>query len=328
MMNAIYQRRYALFSRPGGPEVVHIVEEQIPPLGPGEVLVKVEVAGLNHIDTLIRQGNYPVQFPVPGGAGMEGAGVVVAVGPKVSWEPGARVCWTGVPGSVGTHVVARQPFLAPIPEGLTFEDAATVTHCGLTAAALTRVWPVAGERVLVWGAAGVVGRLLTALLSEMGAEVIGVASRGRVEGAYKAGASYVIDRTESDVSEELLKFTHGQKVAAVYDPIGAATLDVSLGVLAPRGCLISYGELSGALPVIDMRRLMAAGSVFATKFMAAHWIEGAEDMVTLIGHVLALAGERPVTGPVAGRFALDQAADAYRLLESQANGKVLVAPHA
>jgi NADPH:quinone reductase len=116
-------------------------------------------------------------------------------------------------------------------------------------------------------------------------------------------------------------------VSAVFDPVGAPTYETSLQLLAPRGCLIDYGELSGPAPDINLHALFP-GSIFVTKYNGVRWVEGLDEFAVLIGDGLALAVRRPaVISDIAGRFPLDGAADAYRLLESGPSGKVLLHPN-
>jgi len=116
-MNGPVQRPVARALRAGGPEVIEVAAEQLQPPGTGEALIKVEVAGLNHAETLIRAGNYTVRLPFPYPVGGEGSAVVIAVGPETPISVGSRVCWAGVVGSCGTYVVAPASMLAPIPDG-------------------------------------------------------------------------------------------------------------------------------------------------------------------------------------------------------------------
>src|SRR5215471_896025 len=160
------QRRVARALRAGGPEVIEVAVEQLPPLGTGEALIRVEAAGLNHAETLIRSGNYAVRLPFPFPLGGEGAGVVVATGPNVSVSVGARVCWGGVLGSCATLVTVPASMIVPIPNGLSFENGACLAVAALTAGGLARVWPLNGHSAVVWGAAGAVGRMLVAILAD------------------------------------------------------------------------------------------------------------------------------------------------------------------
>ncbi len=325
-MNQPTQRRVARALRAGGPEVIEVAMEELPPLGTGEALIRVEAAGLNHAETLIRSGNYPVRLPFPYPLGGEGSGVVVAAGPEAAISVGSRVCWAAVIGSCATLVAAPVSMLVPIPDGLSFEDAACLAVAGLTAGGLVRVWPLKGREAVVWGAAGAVGRMLVALLASQQVKVIGIASGKRVEAVRAAGAAHVIDRALEDVREAVRALTRGRGVAAVFDPIGAPTYETSLQLLAPRGCLISYGELAGPPPPINLQHLFP-GSLFITKYNGMRWVEGIHEFPALISDALALASKRPaVISDVAGRFALSQVVEAYRELESGSYGKVLVVP--
>src|SRR5204863_9475581 len=197
----------------------------------------------------------------------EGAGTVVAAGPAVTIAVGARVCWTAVFGSCATHVVARAALLAPVPDGVTLEDAATLAHPAVTAEGLARHWPLAPrEFAVVWGAAGAVGRLLVSRRAGRAINVIGIASGDRTHAVRAVGARHAIDRAGEAIRASVLEITAGRKAAAVFDPIGGATYDTSIGLLAPRGCLVNYGQLSGNLPPLDLAQLMEAGSIFVTKY--------------------------------------------------------------
>ena len=217
--------------------------------------------------------------------------------------------------------------LAPIPEGLSFDDGASLAVAGLTASGLARVWPLEGRSAVVWGAAGAVGRMLVAMLADRGVDVIGIASGRRVDSVRAAGANHVVDRIAEDVRSSVLAYTGAHGVAAVFDPIGAPTYETSLQLLAPRGCLISYGELSGPVPAVNLHQ-MFPGSVFVTKYNGMRWVSGFQEFPSLISDALSLAVKRPaVISEIAGRFSLDCAADAYRALDSGAHGKVLVIPN-
>jgi NADPH2:quinone reductase len=166
--------------------------------------------------------------------------------------------------------------------------------------------------------------MLVALLADRGAHVIGIASGQRVEAVRAAGATHVIDRARQDVAALVREHTAGRRAAVVFDPIGAATFETSLQLLAPRGCLINYGELSGPAPVINLHQLFP-NSIFVTKYNGMHWVDGLQEFAGLISAALALAVKRrAVISEIAGRFPLDRVVDAYRALEAGAPGKVLV----
>jgi len=323
------QRRVARATRAGGPDVLAIAVEDLRPLASGEALVRVEAAGLNHVDSLVRSGTYSIRFEFPFDVGVEGAGTIVAVGPGVAIAPGTRVCWTAVVGSCATYVIAPIHMLAALPEGLSVEAGASLAHAGITAAGLIRHCPMAEKQTaVVWGAAGAVGRLLVALLAARGIAVIGIASGARTNAARAAGAAHVIDRSIGDVVEEVRRHTGGRGASAVFDPVGAATYQTDLRLLAPRGYLVNYGQLSGALPDIDLGQLMEAGSIFVTKYGPRAGLIRPEHVGAFISEALTLATTRPLVSDAAARFPLHRVADAYRGLDSGVPGKVLVLPHA
>jgi NADPH2:quinone reductase len=169
--------------------------------------------------------------------------------------------------------------------------------------------------------------MLVALLAARGVDVIGIASGSRIEAVRAAGARCVIDRTRDDLQASVRAHTGGRGAAAVFDPIGAATFETSLELLAARGCLITYGELSGPPPNVNLHRLFPR-SAFVTKYNGMHWVEGVHEFSSLISAGLAVATKhRAVISDVAGKFALDHVVDAYRALESEPPGKVIVIPN-
>lgn len=302
--------------------------EELPAPGPDQALVRVEAVGLNHVESLVRSGSYSIQFPFPYNIGLEASGVVMAVGEGSAVSPGTRVCWTAVPGSCATFVIAPAQMLAPLPDDVSFESGASLAHAAVTAGGLVRHCPLsAGSSAVVWGAAGSVGRVLVASLANRGVRVVGIASGTRVEAALAAGAAHVIDRAAEDVVAAARRCTGDGGAAAVFDPIGQATYRASLQMLAPRGTLVNYGQLSGALPTISLGDLMDAGSIFVTKYGPKAGLIGPHDLSPLISETLAAASARPLAADVAGRFPLHRVADAYRLLDLNAGGgKVLVLP--
>lgn len=321
------QRRVARAIGPGGPDVLTVAIDDLRPLNAGEVLVRVEAAGLNHVDSLARSGAYSIRFPFPLDVGVEGAGTVVAVGTGVAVTPGTRVCWTAVFGSCATYVIAPARMLAELPAALSVEAGASLAHAAVTAGGLVRHCPIPqGGTAVVWGAAGAVGRVLVAFLSRRGVSVIGIATGARTAAAREAGAVQAVDRSVADVVDEVRRHTDGHGAAAVFDPVGAATYETNLRLLAPRGCLVNYGQLSGALPDVDLSRLMEAGSIFVTKYGPRAGVVGAGDVAPIISEALTLATTRPLASDVAVRLPLDAVADAFRALDAFPPGKVLVLP--
>jgi NADPH2:quinone reductase len=307
--------------------VLAIADDDLRPLTTGEALVRVEAVGLNHVESLVRSGTYSIRFEFPFDVGVEGAGTVMAVGPDVAMRPGTRVCWTAVVGSCATHVIAPVQMLAELPDELSIDAGASLAHAAITAAGLTRHCPIAErESAVVWGAAGAVGRLLVALLAARGISVIGIASGARTNAVREAGAAHVVDRLSDNIVDDVRRHTGGRGAAVVFDPVGAATYETNLRLVAPRGYLVNYGQLSGALPNIDLGQLMDAGSIFVTKYGPRAGVVRIENLSPFISEALALAAQRPLASDVAARFPLSRVADAYRALDLGAPGKVLVVP--
>src|SRR5258707_4104233 len=164
MSDGSVERRVAYARRPGGPDVLHVHTERLPPPKSGEVLVRVEAVGLNHVESLIRADTYSIKIPFPCAAGFEGAGVVVAAGSDVDIAAGTRVCWTAVFGSCATFVVAPAAMLARLPDNLSFNDGASLAHGGVTASGHVRNFPLEKRyTAVVWGADGLDGLLPVAL---------------------------------------------------------------------------------------------------------------------------------------------------------------------
>jgi NADPH2:quinone reductase len=320
-------RRVSRATKAGGPDVIDVGSEILGAPGRGEVMVRVEAVGLNHVETLVRSGRYAVAFPYPYAVGFEGAGTVIAAGRDVALPIAARVCWTAVFGSCATYVIAPEALLAPVPDDVTLEDAATLAHAAVTAEGLARHWPLArGAFAVVWGAAGAVGRALVSRLADRGVRVIGIASGGRTDAVRAVGAFQAIDRGCEDIATSVREATAGHGVSAVFDPIGAATYDTTIGLLAPRGCLVNYGQLGGPLPPIDSDRLMEAGSIFVTKYGPRASVVGIEELAPIVTAALVRARTQPLSPGIAARFGLDAVADAFRTMEAGSAGKVLVLP--
>jgi NADPH:quinone reductase len=329
MGSTVRQRRVARALGPGDPlEVVQVTVEDVAEPGPGEALIRVDAAAVNRSEGLaLRGGAYTegLAWPVP--LGYEGAGTVVATGPETGIEVGTRVCWAPVVGSCADYVTAPAIMLVPVPDGLDAEQAARLPSAGITAQLLTRVWPLRGGTAVVWGAAGPVGRMLVALLVEAGTEVIGIASGRRVEVVRRLGAAHAIDRLANDVAAAVGDATGGRGADAVFDPVGAPTYQASLAMLARRGCLVNYGELSGELPSVDLMDLMDKG-LFVTKFGGGGaYIDALSDLSGLVTGALELALRHPlVISEVGGRFPLEQAAGGYLALAASPPGKILIVP--
>jgi len=313
----------------GGPEVMQLVEVDPGPPGAGMVTVANRAIGLNFIDIYHRSGQYPI--PLPSGLGMEGAGVVTAVGDGVEFAPGDRVayCSAGF-GAYAEALNLPASRLVPIPTGIDFETAAAVMLKGQTTEyLLQRTWPLqAGQTCLFHAAAGGVGLLFGQWASSLGATVIGTAgSAEKAELARAHGYDHVINYREEDVAARVRELTGGAGVPVVYDGIGRDTFAASIACLQPRGLLVSFGNSSGKPEPLDLQVLAAGGSLYVTRPTLLTYTATVEDLRASSAAVFdrVLAGSLRVE--IHQRFALADIAAAHIALEGRATtGSTVVLP--
>jgi len=251
----------------GGPEVMVLENIELEPPGPGMVTVANRAIGLNFIDTYHRSGTYPL--PLPTGIGLEGAGVVEAVGEGVDLVVGDRVayCSAGF-GAYSDALNLPAARLVKIPEGIDFEQAAAIMLKGQTTEyLLQRTYALkAGETCLFHAAAGGVGLVFGQWASNLGATVIGtVGSEEKAQLARAHGYQHVINYRTENVVERLLEITGGQKLPVVYDGVGRDTFEISLDCLQPRGLMVSFGNASGLPDPLDLQQLSVRGSLYITR---------------------------------------------------------------
>jgi NADPH2:quinone reductase len=319
---------------PGGPEVLAVRDVPDPEPGPGELVVRVAAAGLNFIDTYLRAGVYPADYPhVPGS---EGAGVVVAVGPEVSGvAEGDHVAWASAPASYAELVVVAAAQAVPVPAQVPLETAAALMLQGMTAHFLvTSTYPVhADDDVLLHAGAGGVGLLATQLAAARGARVITTVGSAEKEALSRgAGAADVVryrelDDLTTDLPPIVRKLTGGAGVAVAYDGVGKDTFDASLASIRRRGMLVLFGGSSGQVPPFEIQRLNRAGSLFLTRPTLVDYVATREELLWRAGELFeAVAGGR-LDVRIGARFDLAEAADAHRALEGRrTTGKVLLVP--
>jgi NADPH2:quinone reductase len=318
--------RAARVSHVGGPDVIEIFDLPTPAPGAGELLVRVEHAGVNFIDVYHRMGRYAK--PLPFVLGEEGAGTVVAAGPGAdpSLGPGARVAWASAPGGYATHAVIAAERAVPVPHGIDTRDAAALVLQGMTAHYLARsTFPLApGHTCVVYAAAGGVGLLLVQLARAAGARVIGVTSTdAKAEAARAAGCERVV--RAADVVAAARDATGGRGADVVYDSVGADTFLASLDALAPRGLLVLFGQSSGPVPPIDLQLLSQKGSLFATRPTLRHYVLTRAELLARAADVLGAFARGALALTIDRELPLAQAADAHRLLESRTtSGKLLL----
>ncbi|MHB1491271.1 MAG: quinone oxidoreductase family protein [Cellulomonas sp.] len=319
----------------GGPEILRLVEIPEPSPAPDEVLVQVDAAGVNFIDTYRRSGLYPMPFPhVVGG---EGAGTVIALGRDVDGVAvGDRVAWhASRSGSYAEVVAVPASGTVPVPEGVPTTSAAAMLLQGLTAHYLTHsTFPVTpGQDLLVHAGAGGVGLLLTQLAVSSGARVITTVSTAQKAAMSRAaGASDVLRYDQyhdltTDLTDAVRALTGGAGVHTVFDGVGRTTFDASLASLRTRGGLALFGAASGPVPPVDPQRLNAAGSVYLTRPTLGDYTATRDELLGRSRDLFdaMLAGTLDVR--IGATFALDDAAEAHRALEArETTGKVLLRP--
>jgi len=311
----------------GGPEVLRYEEVPTPTPGEGQALVRLVACGVNFIDIYQRKGLYKIELPAT--LGQEGAGVVEAVGPGVSEvKPGDRVAYSNVLGSYAEYVLVPANRLVPIPDGVTYQQAAAAMLQGMTAHYLvTSTYPLKpGDTCLVHAAAGGVGLLLVQMAKRRGATVIGtVSTEEKARLAREAGADHVILYTQQDFEQEVLRITDGRKVQVVYDSVGKDTFDKSLNCLALRGMLVLYGQSSGPVAPFDPQVLAQKGSLFLTRPVLWHHTTTREELLWRAGDVLGWVRSGELKLRIDRALPLSQAAEAQRALEGrETTGKVLL----
>ena len=321
---------YAIrFHQTGGPEVLFREEIVVGDPAPGEARVRHEAVGLNYIDTYHRSGLYPL--PLPSGLGLEGAGVVEAVGEGVTdLRPGDRVAYAG--GPLGAYCDVRclsADRLLKLPDSLSCQTGAAMMLQGLTAAYLLRrtysVQP--GDAVLIHAAAGGVGLIACQWAKALGATVIGtVSTEAKAELARKHGCDHIIFYTREDVAKRVREIT-GEGVAVVYDGVGKDTFMGSLDSLRVRGMLVTFGNASGAVPAFDPLLLAQKGSLFITRPGLVHYTSKRKELVALGDELFDIVASGKVRIAVNQTYPLAEAVQAHRDLEARkTTGSTLLVP--
>ncbi|HJW24217.1 MAG TPA: quinone oxidoreductase [Rhodocyclaceae bacterium] len=313
----------------GGPEVLAWEEVDVGAPAPGEARIRHAAVGLNFIDTYHRTGLYPV--PLPSGIGLEGAGVVEAVGDGVTGlQPGDRVAYAG--GPLGAYAEVRNipaHRLLKLPDGIDFDTAAAMMLQGLTAAyLLRRTYRVqAGDPILIHAAAGGVGLIACQWAKALGATVIGtVGSEAKAQLARAHGCDHVINYSSENFTARVKEIT-GEGVAVVYDGVGKDTFMGSLDSLRPLGMMVAYGNASGPVPPLDLLLLSQKGSLFVTRPTIVHYTAKRADLEALAAELFDMVTSGKVKIEVRQTYALRDVAQAHRDLEARkTTGSTILLP--
>ena len=306
--------------RTGGPEVMEYVDVEVGAPGPGEAQVRQHAIGINFIDVYFRTGLYPQ--PLPAGLGMEGAGVVEAIGDGVTEvQVGDRVAYAGRPN--GAYASVRNMpanILLRLPESISFDTGAAMMLQGLTVQYLFNrtVQLKAGDTILFHAAAGGVGLIAAQWARAMGVNMIGtVGSDAKAELAMAHGCSHVINYNTENFVERVKEITGGKKVSVVYDSIGKDTFIGSLDCLAPRGMMVSFGSASGPVPDFSLAELASRGSLFITRPTLFAYAATRSELEAMAADLFEMVGSGKVKIDVRQRYALSDAGRAHSELESR-----------
>ncbi|MGE0313827.1 MAG: quinone oxidoreductase [Lautropia sp.] len=320
----------------GAPEVMRVQEVDAPEPGPGEVLVELEMSGINFMDIYMRNGTYAksqtYRTPLPMGLGMEGVGRVVALGEGVQGvDRGARVAYCLSRGSYARLACVPAWRVVPVPAGVKDEVAVSLMLQGCTAHYLTHsAFALApGHTCLVHAAAGGVGQLLTQIARIRGARVIAtVGSEEKAEIARARGADEIILYRRDDFREAVLALTDGRGVDVAYDSVGKDTIARSIRSMRRRGTCILYGASSGPVHSIEPIELGEAGSVFFTRPHLADYTASQDEIAQRCADLFGWVEQGRLTVSIDRGFAIDDVVEAHRYLEAgRTRGKLLLHMH-
>ncbi len=314
----------------GGPEVMEYVDAEVGEPGAGEARVRHHAIGLNYIDVYFRTGLYPQPFP--SGLGMEGAGVIEAVGPGVTHvKPGDRVAYAcRPPGAYADVRVMPAGSLVKLPDSISFDTAAAMMLQGLTVQYLFhRTFPLkGGETILFHAAAGGVGLIACQWARALGVTMIGtVGSDEKGELAKAHGCTHVINYNKENFVERVKELTGGKGVPVVYDSIGKDTFLGSLDCLSPLGMMVSYGSASGPVPPFSLNELASRGSLFITRPTLFTYAAQRSDLEAMAADLFRMVESGKVKIEINQRYALKDVQQAHRDLESRkTTGSTILLP--
>ena len=307
------------FYETGGPEVLRLETVEVGEPGPGQARVRHTGIAVNFIDIYVRTGRYPA--PLPSGLGSDAVGVVEAVGEGVSEVAvGDRVGYLiGPQGAYSDVRLMPAAVLIKLPDGISDSTAATLMMKGMTAQYLFRqVFPLkGGETILYHAAAGGVGLIACQWARALGVTMIGTVSTDEKAALAKVnGCTHTIITGREDIAQRVKEITGGKGVPVVFDSVGKDTLEASLNSLQPRGTLVSNGTSSGPV-VIDTMQLAAKGSLWLTRPAMMHYIMPRAHMLDMAQEVFDMVLAGKIKSEASQTFALADAADAHRALESR-----------
>ena len=322
--------RIVRITKTGGPEVLKLETINLDQPNPDEVLIEHKAIGLNFIDTYHRSGLYPIELP--SGIGAEGAGIIKKIGSKVrDFSIGDRVAYAGTPlGAYSSERNYPTKNLVKIPDGIDFNTAATLMIKGLTTFYLLhKTYPVSSnETILFHAAAGGVGQIFTQWAKSLGCKVIGtVGSDEKMSIAKKNGCDFVINYSKEDFAKKVLEFTKGEGVPAVYDGVGKKTLEGSIKCLKKRGIMISFGNASGPITNIDIKKMIQPKGLYFTRPSMAQYLETKDEIKEGADQLFEKLKLGKIKIEIYKKYRLDEVVEAHKDLESRKiTGPAVIVP--
>jgi len=304
----------------GGPEVLELQDVNVGSPGPDEIKVTNHAIGLNYIDTYHRSGLYPL--PLPSGIGLEAAGKIDEVGSNVKeFNKGDNIAYAAMPiGSYAQQRIIPSKIAIKVPDGISFQQAATLITKGLTVNYLiTKTYKLkAGETVLFHAAAGGVGQIFAQWANSIGAKVIGtVGSDEKIKIAKENGYEHVINYTKEDFSKKVMEITKNEGVPAVFDGVGKNTFKGSLACLKTRGMMISFGNASGPLDPVNVPKDIQPKGLYLTRPSIAQYFTNRKELQTGADEVFEKVKFGKIKIKISKEYKLVEAKKAHEDLEAR-----------
>ena len=309
----------------GGPEVLKFKSVKLDKPGPEEVLIEHKAIGLNFIDTYHRSGLYPLELP--SGIGGEGSGIIKEIGSKVKdFSVGDSIAYAGAPlGSYSSERNYPTKNLVKIPNEISFDVAATLMIKGLTTYYLLhKTYPAsANEIILYHAAAGGVGQIFCQWAKSLGCKVIGtVGSDEKISIAKKNGCDFVINYSKEDFPKKVLEITKGKGVPVVYDGVGKNTFAGSIECLKIRGMMVSFGNSSGPLSDIDVRKIIQPKGLYFTRPVMGQYLETKDEIREGANKLFEKVKLGKIKIEIFKKYKLEDAIQAHKDLE----GRKIIGP--
>ena len=314
----------------GGPEVLKLETVNLEKPSPEEVTIEHKAIGLNFIDTYHRSGLYPLELP--SGIGAEGAGIIKEIGAKVEgFSVGDKVAYAGTPlGAYSSERNYPTKNLIKIPDEISFEVAATLMTKGLTAYYLLfKTYAISSNETLLFhAAAGGVGQIFCQLAKSLGCKVIGtVGSDEKISIAKKNGCDFVINYSKDDFAKKVLEFTKNIGVSVVYDGVGKNTFHKSIECLKTRGMMVSFGNASGSLDNIDVKKSIQPKGLYFTRPAMWHYLSTNDEIQEGANKIFEKIKLGKIKLEIFKKYRLDEVVKAHKDLESRKiTGSAIIIP--